>query len=529
VTRPGIPATNVRHPRIHRKLIGLTLHYARSTAPEYALRWDHLVVNFGRGFAGEGCLRVCTTSQQQTGGNMYRIRNRAVVVASVIACVTAVVAGVGPIGALAAVGPAQARQTNHYPYRLIMLATLGGPEAGVGNGPFLGNSAVVAGTADTATLDPYGATDNSSFNGDKYVQHTYLWSHGALTDLGALGPDPAKNSSYANWLSPRGAVAGLSDNGTIDPLTHSEEVDAVVWQDGKITNLGTFGGNEGQAFGMNSQGEVTGGADNATPDKYSILGDGQQTRAFLWANGHLRDLGTLGGPDSLGWFLNDHGQVLGVSDTSATPDPVTGQPPASVFLWQNGTMRDLGNLGGSVPTFGGLAAFNDAGEVTGQSNLAGNKIFHAFLWNGHKMIDLGTFGGALSSPTWMNDRGEVIGWADLPKYLGPNLGEPGDQMYQAFVWDNGAATDLGTLPGDKCSTAWGINDEGVIVGAAGVCHGAVDAFIEQNGKMVNLNTLVAPSPLHLTNALSINDAGEIIGEGMLNGNMRTFMLIPNSN
>ncbi|MGP8180005.1 MAG: hypothetical protein ACLP1E_04340 [Acidimicrobiales bacterium] len=413
-------------------------------------------------------------------------------------------------------------------YTLIDLGTFGGPQADVGNGPFLGNSAVVAGTADTATLDPYGSKDSGSFNGDRYVQHTYLWSHGVLTDLGALGPDPAKNSSYANWLSPRGAVAGLSDNGTIDPLTHDEEVDPVVWQDGKITNLGTFGGDEGQAFGMNSHGEVTGVADNATPDKYSMLGDGQQTRAFLWANGHLRDLGTLGGPDSFGWFINDHGQVIGVSYTSATPDPVTGQPPASVFLWQDGTMRDLGNLGGSVPAFGGVDAFNDAGEIAGQSNLAGNKIFHAFLWDGHKMIDLGTFGGALSSPLWMNDRGEVIGWADLPKILGSNLGEPGDQMYRAALWDKGVSTDLGTLPNDICSTAWGINDEGVIVGAAGFCHGAVDAFIYENGKMVNLNSLVAFSPLHLTDALTINDAGDIVGEGVLpNGDMRNFLLIPN--
>jgi len=412
-------------------------------------------------------------------------------------------------------------------YTLIDLGTFGGPQADVGNGPYLGNSAVVAGTADTANLDPYGTKDNGSFNGDKYVQHTYLFSHGVLTDLGALGPDPTKNSSYANWLNSQGEVAGISGNGTVDPLTHDEEVDPVVWQDGKITDLGTFGGDEGQAFGMNNQGEVTGLADNATPDRYSMLGDGQQTRAFLWQNNTMRDLGTLGGPDSFGWFVNDHGQVVGVSYTSATPDPVTGQPPASVFIWQHGTMRDLGNLGGSVPTFGGVDAFNDAGEIAGQSNLAGNKTFHAFLWDGHKMVDLGTFGGALSSPIGMNDHGEVVGWADLPKYLGPNLSEPGDQVYHAALWDNGVATDLGTLPGDKCSTAWGINDKGVIVGADGVCHGALDAFIEQNGKMVNLNTLVAPSPLHLTNALTINDAGDIIGEADLpNGDMHNFLLIP---
>jgi probable HAF family extracellular repeat protein len=100
---------------------------------------------------------------------------------------------------------------------------------------------------------------------------------------------------------------------------------------------------------------------------------------------------------------------------------------------------------------------------------------------------------------------------------------------RAFEWSNGVLTDLGTAPGDKCSTAYGINDRGQVVGNAGVCHGAVDAFLSQNGSTVNLNSLIAPSPLHLKEALSINNRGEIMGIGVLsNGDQHQYVLIPRS-
>ncbi len=83
--------------------------------------------------------------------------------------------------------------------------------------------------------------------------------------------------------------------------------------------------------------------------------------------------------------------------------------------------------------------------------------------------------------------------------------------------------DLGTLHGDPCSEAQGINTSGQIVGAsqsaAGGCNFYTGAFLWENGgPMVDLNTLLSsPSTLLLTGAFWINDQGEITGKGAPSG------------
>ena len=133
-------------------------------------------------------------------------------------------------------------------------------------------------------------------------------------------------------------------------------VHAVVWKNGQILDLGTLGGSVSSALGMNEHGQVAGFALNAIPDPVSIYDfllfgsvNGTQTRAFLWTDGVMQDLGTLGGPDAQSNFVNDQGQVAGFSYTDSTPNPSAGIPTLHPFLWQNGTMTDLGSLGGTLP------------------------------------------------------------------------------------------------------------------------------------------------------------------------------------
>jgi probable HAF family extracellular repeat protein len=211
----------------------------------------------------------------------------------------------------------------------------------------------------------------------------------------------------------------------------------------------------------------------------------------------IQDLGTLGGPDAAPFGRNDRGQVPGYSYISSTPNPDTGIPSLDPFLWENGTMTDFGTLGGTV---GFAQGINNRGQVIGQSNLAGNVIFHPFIWDRGLLTGLGTLGGDNGTTSWINDAGQVVGEADLP----------GSQTHDAFLWKNGVMTDLGNL--GQTSFAFAINSKGQVVGASRIDGGTVHAFLwEKGGPMIDLNAFVpsGSSLQQLTHAFNINDRGEI--------------------
>src|SRR5437870_3256750 len=67
-------------------------------------------------------------------------------------------------------------------------------------------------------------------------------------------------------------------------------------------------------------------------------------------------------------------------------------------LAQTYTVTDLDTLGGTVARGNSI---NNAGWVSGYSNLPGDTSRHAALWrNGTAIEDLGTLGGPNSSVTW---------------------------------------------------------------------------------------------------------------------------------
>ena len=291
--------------------------------------------------------------------------------------------------------PVQLAAQAHTRYQLIDIGTLGGPVSydsvdGIADRFLMLNDAgIVASSADTPFSDP--DTPNC-FHPDCFLNHAFRWQKGVIADLGSL---PGVHNSGASWISQNGFIVGGSETDLIDPLG-GPELRGVLWtKHGQIINLGTVGGNESFALSVNSRGQVTGWSTNAISDPFSILQLGFQTRAFLWQHGVMRDLSTLGGPDALASYVNEHGQVAGFSYTDSTPN-IGVQCPGAVT-------SDLGNCGGP-------AVLNNRGQVIGSSTLPGDLISRPFLWDHGVITDLGTLGGDNGEALAINDAGEKL-WA----------------------------------------------------------------------------------------------------------------------
>lgn len=398
-------------------------------------------------------------------------------------------------------------------YKLIDLGTFGGPNSSfavpVPTLRLLNGMGGAVGGADTPILEPSG----TCFNYDCYLSHAFRWHNGVATELDGL---PGLNSSFPLWVSDSGLVAGVTENG-IDPLTGQTALEAIVWKpDGSSTALGTLGGNSSIAIAVNDAGVVAGGALNTIPDPYAwffLLNGATQIHATSWQNGKVLDLGTLGGPDSVAIFINNHGQVAGWSLTNETV-AFFGLPVVHPFLWDHGKMTDLVGLGGSPAQAWGL---NEQGQVVGTSWLAGDTAVHPFLWQSGAIKDLGTLGGDGGEAFAINNSGDVAGDADLP----------GSQTHHASLWSQGGMRDLGTL--DQCSVAFALNDQRQVVGKSTDCNdNTLHPFLWDQGVLYDLNSLIVSGPdLTVFEPYYINNTGEIAALALTpDGNPRAVVLVP---
>ena len=297
-----------------------------------------------------------------------------------------------------------------------------------------------------------------------------------------------------------------------------------------VTNLGGMGGAEAVAFGISNSGEAVGWAQNA-------YGDTSAFRAF--PDFALESLPSAGPFDSFAYGVNNsgtiastayiagqpHGMILrpsGVTDLGSgtyalavnDSGEVAGAANGHAQLYANGAVTDLGGLpGGSWSAAYGI---NNAGAIAGTSDNASGQ-FRAFVWTrASGMTDLGTFGGSNSYAMSINYGGAVAGFAALPS-----------GYEHAFLYVDGHLTDLGTLRGGS-SFAYGVNSSGTVVGYSWVPDGAdPHAFVDSNGRMLDLNSLIpADSGWVLLQAFGINDAGQIVGAGMIDGQQQAFRLDP---
>jgi len=411
-------------------------------------------------------------------------------------------------------------QSSHGTYSVVILPPNGGPDsfaAGYLIYAALNNLGTVGVAADTTA----GGSNN------------YIWTDGRQADLQPL-PQLSQltgTNTTINWINQWGLVAGFGTR--TDTSTGQSYDTAALWlPNGTILPLPTPPASTSRAVWVNDFGQASGWiAPGAVSDPCSFgVGDGLQSQAVIWEFGQAHPLGSLGGTDSYGEFINDLGQISGHAQTSNVDYAVLGNcPPFDPFVWQNGRMIDInpGNFGGLE---GGTNYLNNHGQAVGFGTLAGEVYSHAFLWGNGKLTDL-TKLGSLGAQNQegdtaynVNELGHVIGGSTTTegKFLG-------------VLWRNGEFVGLLSLSaeGDDCSEPIRINSRDQIVGVSFSCEtGVQHAFIWENGSMADLNTLIpADAGISLVYAGWINDEGVIAGQGVLTsgasqGASRAVLLIP---
>ena len=292
------------------------------------------------------------------------------------------------------------------------------------------------------------------------AQDAVLWRNRRAIML-----DPDAGESRAADVNDRGQVVG--DSFRVQPPGRY----AWIWDDGRLTRLGTLGGNVTEAVAINNRGRVIGNGLTASG----------LTHAFSWSGGKMTDLGTLGGDTASAVAVNERGQVAGWSQTA------TGAQHA--FLWQNGAMRDLGTIGhlNSQPV-----AIGDRGDVVGFAHPSFLDPTHAVLWRNGRLVDLGSFAAPTKEAVGIDARGRV-----LVQAFGPR---------RAFLWRNGDRIRVGPT----LAAVSAINRRGQVIGRAPVGRIAQAPFVWQNGRLTPLPNLDGVGP-PFGSAAALNDRGQIVG------------------
>jgi probable HAF family extracellular repeat protein len=259
--------------------------------------------------------------------------------------------------------------------------------------------------------------------------HAFLYGKGRMKDLGTLGGSTNTINSFAFAINILSHVAG---NSAIAAFPFPVPNHAFLFSHNFMMDLGTLGGNQSTAYGVNDLDQVVGQSETATGAFH----------AFLYSKGKMYDLGTLGGSESLAFDINDSGVVVGYSRPK-------GDDGFNAFVLEKGHMHDLGP--------GQANAVNELGQVVGVSFVTG----HGFFYSNGKLKDLNQF-----EPLAINNLGQMVGSATS----------------NAVLFSGGQLYDLNSLI--PANSGWrllfratGINDSGKIVGIGFLTSGLEHAFL----------------------------------------------------
>lgn len=309
-----------------------------------------------------------------------------------------------------------------------------------------------------------------------------------ITDLGSLG-NP--RGSGAVSLNGRGTAVGYSF------VAGTNDVHAMINRYGTVEDLGTLGGSQSLAHAVNHAGWVVG---------WSYRSGSTQQTATLWRDGEAIALGDFGGNRSVAQDLNEGGLIVGSAFTSRNEE--------RAFWWLDGVMTDMGTLGGNLSR---AYDVNERGVIVGMSSPSLGR-YHAFVTKPNEPLqDLGTLGGEAAHAYAINDLDHIVGWGYLDQSTPASRG---------FFMDEAGKHLLPTL-GGIYSSAFGLNNLDVAVGAATTASEEQFAVMWRSLQAVNLNTVIPPNVgWVLTRAWDIDDHGAIVGEGLYHGEPRAFLLTP---
>jgi probable HAF family extracellular repeat protein len=271
--------------------------------------------------------------------------------------------------------------------------------------------------------------------------------------------------------------------------------------------------------------------------------------AFSWQAGSLKDLGTLATDavrNSMGIGLNQAGDVVGFSETN-------GDLADSAFLFRSGVMslvyrngsasainsssqiagytKDAAGLNHAAVFQNGIAqpassiptcpysegnGINDSGTMAITAVCNGFTHFRALTWRNGVLTDLGAPFNGDSYANGINGAGQVVGdWSE-------------SGFHRGALFSGGVVYSLNPLPGHPSAHAAAINSTGRVVGYSQDSAGKQHAVIWQSGGAVQDLTaqLAAGSGWILETATGINDAGQIVGEGLHNGVEHGYLFTP---